>query len=108
MAEVGDVTIFQYLKKNCEGGEHHFFGFFAVCRTTTRRSPGGDDGSPGGSDRKRMKRPMAVKKFMVEISFAAKVPMSAIAEVLRGQETENSMEALRVLDITLRQHSVKQ
>uniref|UniRef100_A0A0E0FJZ9 Uncharacterized protein n=1 Tax=Oryza nivara TaxID=4536 RepID=A0A0E0FJZ9_ORYNI len=76
-------------------------------RTTTRRSPGGDDGSPGGSDRKRMKRPMAVKKFMVEISFAAKVPMSAIAEVLRGQETENSMEALRVLDITLRQHSVK-
>uniref|UniRef100_A0A0D3EMB0 Uncharacterized protein n=1 Tax=Oryza barthii TaxID=65489 RepID=A0A0D3EMB0_9ORYZ len=76
-------------------------------RTTTRRSPGGDDGSPGGSDRKRMKRPMAVKKFMVEISFAAKVPMSAIAEVLRGQETENSMEALRVLDITLRQHSAK-
>uniref|UniRef100_A0A0E0C0M7 Piwi domain-containing protein n=1 Tax=Oryza meridionalis TaxID=40149 RepID=A0A0E0C0M7_9ORYZ len=77
-------------------------------RTTTRRSPGGSDGSPGGSDRKRMKRPMAVKKFMVEISFAAKVPMSAIAEVLRGQETENSMEALRVLDITLRQHSAKQ
>ncbi|BAD81109.1 zwille protein -like [Oryza sativa Japonica Group] len=77
-------------------------------RTTTRRSSGGDDGSPGGSDRKRMKRPMAVKKFMVEISFAAKDPMSAIAEVLRGQETENSMEALRVLDITLRQHSAKQ
>lgn len=108
MAEAGDVTIFLYLKKNCQGGEHHFFGFFAVCRTTTRRSSGGDDGSPGGSDRKRMKRPMAVKKFMVEISFAAKDPMSAIAEVLRGQETENSMEALRVLDITLRQHSAKQ
>uniref|UniRef100_A0A0D9UZK6 Piwi domain-containing protein n=1 Tax=Leersia perrieri TaxID=77586 RepID=A0A0D9UZK6_9ORYZ len=75
--------------------------------TTARRSPGGDDGSPGASYKKRMKWPMSVKKFTVEISFAAEIPMKAIAQVLRGQETKDSMEALRVLDITLRQHSAR-
>ena len=34
--------------------------------------------------------------------------MSAIGQVIRGEESENSLEALRVLDIILRQHSAKQ
>ncbi|OIT19025.1 protein argonaute 4 [Nicotiana attenuata] len=34
--------------------------------------------------------------------------MQAIANALRGQESENSQEALRVLDIILRQHAAKQ
>lgn len=34
--------------------------------------------------------------------------MSAIAQALRGQESENTQEAIRVIDIILRQHSAKQ
>jgi len=34
--------------------------------------------------------------------------MYAIANALRGQETENFQEAVRVLDIILRQHAAKQ
>ncbi|XP_034688176.1 protein argonaute 4-like [Vitis riparia] len=67
-----------------------------------------DRGSPNESDRKRMRRPYQSKTFKVEISFAAKIPMQAIANALRGQESENSQEALRVLDIILRQHASKQ
>ncbi|KAJ7960428.1 Protein argonaute like [Quillaja saponaria] len=70
-------------------------------------SPNGH-GSPNESDRKRMRRPYNSKTFKVEISFAAKIPMQAIANALRGQESENSQEALRVLDIILRQHAAKQ
>lgn len=66
------------------------------------------DGSPNGEDRKRMRRPYRSKTYKVQISFAAKIPTQAIANALRGQETENSMEALRVLDIILRQHAAKQ
>ncbi|KAM6576742.1 hypothetical protein CsatB_028579 [Cannabis sativa] len=59
-------------------------------------------------DRKRLRRQFHSKTFKVEISFAAKIPMQAIASALRGQETENSQEALRVLDIILRQHASRQ
>ncbi|KAM0841035.1 hypothetical protein ACQ4PT_059275 [Festuca glaucescens] len=81
-------------------------------KTGTSRSPGGD-GSPGPSDKKRMKRAVYAKRFKVEIAIAststARIPMSAIAQVLRGgQESENSQEAIRVLDIILRQHSARQ
>ncbi|XP_062208482.1 protein argonaute 4A [Phragmites australis] len=69
-------------------------------------SPGND--SPSGSDRKRVRRPYQTKTFKVELSFAAKIPMSAIAQALRGQESEHTQEAIRVIDIILRQHSAKQ
>lgn len=66
-------------------------------------------GSPNNeSDKKRLRRPYQSKTYKVEISFAAKIPMQAIANALRGQESENSQEALRVLDIILRQHAAKQ
>ncbi|KAL6976557.1 Protein argonaute-4, variant 2 [Sarracenia purpurea var. burkii] len=68
------------------------------------RSPG----SPNENDQKRRRRPYQSKTFKVEISFAARIPMQAIANALRGQESENSQEALRVLDIILRQHAAKQ
>jgi eukaryotic translation initiation factor 2C len=60
-----------------------------------------------------MKRAVYAKRFKVEIAIAststARIPMSAIAQVLRGgQESENSQEAIRVLDIILRQHSARQ
>ncbi|CAN6331685.1 unnamed protein product [Urochloa humidicola] len=73
----------------------------------THGSAGGD-GSPGGGDRKRVRRSYQPRTFKVELSFAATIPMSAIGQVLRGEESENSMEALRVLDIILMQHSAKQ
>ncbi|XP_009773871.1 protein argonaute 4 isoform X1 [Nicotiana tabacum] len=68
----------------------------------------GRHGSPNENDRKRLRRPYQSKSYKVEISFAAKIPMQAIANALRGQESENSQEALRVLDIILRQHAAKQ
>lgn len=78
-----------------------------VSRKTGNGSPYGS-GSPDGSDQKRLRRGSQSKTFKVEISFAAKIPMQAIASALRGQESENSQEALRVLDIILRQHAAKQ
>ncbi|KAL1348006.1 hypothetical protein HN51_024011 [Arachis hypogaea] len=65
-------------------------------------------GSPNEGDRKRVRRPYRAKTFKVEISFAAKIPMKAISNALRGEETENYQEAIRVLDIILRQHAAKQ
>ncbi|ESR43662.1 hypothetical protein CICLE_v10013619mg, partial [Citrus x clementina] len=47
------------------------------------------------------------KTFKVEISFPAKIPLPAIAAALHGQESQNSREAFRVLDIILRQHAAK-
>ncbi|XP_077241476.1 protein argonaute 4B-like [Tasmannia lanceolata] len=76
-------------------------------RVPANGSPGGND-SPGEGDRKRLRRPYQSKTFKVEISYAAKIPMQSIANALRGNDTENSQEALRVLDIILRQHAAKQ
>ncbi|XP_008778689.1 protein argonaute 4B-like [Phoenix dactylifera] len=76
-------------------------------RTAGDGSLGGNDG-PSESVRKRLRRPYQTKTFKVELSFAARIPMQSIAMALKGQEKENSQEALRVLDIILRQHSAKQ
>lgn len=76
--------------------------------TNGNSSPGRHGSPPNETDRKRLRRPYQSKTYKVEISFAAKIPMQAIANALRGQESENSQEALRVLDIILRQHAAKQ
>jgi len=76
-------------------------------KTAANGSPEGND-SPGGGDKKRVRRSYQPKTFKVELSLAAKIPMSAIGQAIRGEESENSLEALRVLDIILRQHSAKQ
>ncbi|WCJ42176.1 Argonaute family protein [Euphorbia peplus] len=68
-------------------------------------------GSPSENDTKRMKRAFHSKTFKVEITFATKIPMQASikASALKGQEeSENSQEVIRVLDIILRQHAAKQ
>ncbi|XP_073158213.1 protein argonaute 4-like [Henckelia pumila] len=79
----------------------------ASSRNNGNASPGGHE-SPNESDKKRIRRSYHSKTFKVEISFAAKIPMQAIGNALRGQESENSQEALRVLDIVLRQHAARQ
>ncbi|WVZ71609.1 hypothetical protein U9M48_020178 [Paspalum notatum var. saurae] len=75
-------------------------------KTPANGSPSND--SPPGGDRKRVRRPYNTKTYKVGISYAAKIPMSAIAQALRGQESEHTQEAIRVIDIILRQHSAKQ
>lgn len=71
---------------------------------TTRGSPGG---SPSDVDRKRSKKQPWSKAYKVVIKYAAKIPMQAIANALRGQDSEQYQEAVRVLDIILRQHAAK-
>ncbi|KAK4779556.1 hypothetical protein SAY87_015662 [Trapa incisa] len=76
-------------------------------RNNGNASPDGPDRS-NEADRKRIRRPYRSKTYKVAISFAAKIPMQALASALRGQDSENSQETLRVLDIILRQHAAKQ
>ncbi|XP_004491186.1 protein argonaute 4-like [Cicer arietinum] len=76
-------------------------------RNNGNASPDGH-GSPNDADKKRMRRAYRSKTFKVEISFASKIPLQAIANALKGHETENYQEAIRVLDIILRQHAAKQ
>ncbi|KAJ6317231.1 hypothetical protein OIU76_012886 [Salix suchowensis] len=66
------------------------------------------NGSPSDSDQKRMKRPYHSKTIKVQISYATKIPVQAIAAVLQGQESEHFQEAVRVLDIILRQNAARQ
>ncbi|KAH9738610.1 protein argonaute 4A [Citrus sinensis] len=77
-----------------------------LSRTTSNDSPDGH-GSNNERDKKR-RRVSQSKTFKVEISFPAKIPLPAIAAALHGQESQNSREAFRVLDIILRQHAAKQ
>ena len=61
----------------------------------------------GGTD-KRMKRcSNRSKSFNVEISYAAKIPLKSIALALQGADVDNTQDALRVLDIILRQKAAK-
>ncbi|KAF3783946.1 argonaute 4B protein, partial [Nymphaea thermarum] len=70
-----------------------------------RCEKGNGNDSPGEGERKKMKRPGRSRKFEVEISYAAKIPLRQIEAVLRGQESGE--DVLRVLDIILRQHAAK-
>ncbi|XP_020224237.1 protein argonaute 4B [Cajanus cajan] len=56
-------------------------------------------------DAKRKRRQSRSKTIKVELNYVTKIPMKAIADALRGLESENFQEALRVLDIILRQHA---
>ncbi|KAI3440909.1 uncharacterized protein J3R85_002940 [Psidium guajava] len=63
--------------------------------------------SPNGST-KRSKRSFQSKTFQVEISYAAKVPLKSIFLGLKGLDKDNNaQDALRVLDIVLRQTAAK-
>ncbi|KAJ0112816.1 hypothetical protein Patl1_01934 [Pistacia atlantica] len=70
-----------------------------------RGSGSPDSGSPAGTG-KRSKQCFQSKTFKVEISYAAKIPLKSIALALKGNEVDNSaQDALRVLDIVLRQQA---
>ncbi|CAH8383294.1 unnamed protein product [Eruca vesicaria subsp. sativa] len=59
------------------------------------------------ADRKRLRRPNRSKKFKVEINYAAKIPMQALANAIQGMKTDNLQDATRVLDVILRQNSAR-
>lgn len=64
-------------------------------------------GSPSQGDKKRAKRSHLAKKFVVGISYAAKIPLKSVALALRGSDSDHAQDALRVLDIVLRQQQAK-
>ncbi|KAL6586094.1 hypothetical protein OROMI_002738 [Orobanche minor] len=62
------------------------------------------DGSPGESDWKRSRRQPYSRTYKMAVNLAAKIPVQAIANALRGQDSEHFQGAVRVLDIALRQN----
>ncbi|KAL5148091.1 Protein argonaute 4 [Glycine soja] len=74
----------------------------------------GKNGNPaespkgGYTKRMRIRHQFRPKTINVDIKYAAKIPLQAIEDALRGRDSEKSQEALRVLDIILRQHSANQ
>lgn len=76
--------------------------------TCRKSSPGADHGSPSESDRKRSRRQAHMKTYIVAIKYATKIPIMAIANAIHGQDSEQFQEAVRVLDVILRQHASKQ
>ncbi|KAK3132901.1 hypothetical protein QOZ80_6AG0529210 [Eleusine coracana subsp. coracana] len=86
------------------------FEFTVILEETSSRAAGGSPGhgSPTQADKKRVKRSHLPKKFVVAISYAAKIPLKSVALALRGSESEHAQDALRVLDIVLRQQQAKQ
>ncbi|TVU10901.1 hypothetical protein EJB05_44456, partial [Eragrostis curvula] len=85
------------------------FEFTVILEETSSGSAGGSHGheSPSQADKKRVKRSHLPKKFVVTISYAAKIPLKSVALALRGSESEHAQDALRVLDIVLRQQQAK-
>ncbi|KAL8246612.1 hypothetical protein R6Q59_007828 [Mikania micrantha] len=65
-------------------------------------------GIPDGVEAKRSRRPPQSKSYTVKISYATKIPIQAIFNALKGQDSEQFNEAVRVLDVLLRQHAAKQ
>ncbi|KAK1433730.1 hypothetical protein QVD17_10645 [Tagetes erecta] len=65
-------------------------------------------GIPEGVETKRSRRPPQSKSYIVKINYATKIPIQAIFKALQGQDSDQFHEAVRVLDILLRQHAAKQ
>ncbi|KAI3723141.1 hypothetical protein L2E82_34527 [Cichorium intybus] len=65
-------------------------------------------GSPSEGETKRSRRVPQSKQYKVTLSYATKIPIQAIVNALQGQESEQFHEAVRVLDVLLRQHAAKE
>ncbi|PRQ52668.1 putative post-transcriptional gene silencing PAZ-Argonaute family [Rosa chinensis] len=64
-------------------------------------------GKSGETDKRMKHCSNRSKTFNVEISYAAKITFKSIALALQGAEVDNTQDALRVLDIILRQKAAK-
>ncbi|XP_020555003.1 protein argonaute 16 isoform X2 [Sesamum indicum] len=86
---------------------HNNFEFTVVLEESIgKRGSPSHSGSPNDSS-KRSKRTLQSNTFKVEISYAAKIPLKTISLALQGAETEKVQDALRVLDIILRQQAAR-
>ncbi|KAI3879711.1 hypothetical protein MKW92_019368 [Papaver armeniacum] len=88
----------------------NWFEFKVVLEETPLKrngSPGFD--IPSEIECKRLKRCsyQATKMFKVEIRFARKIPMQAIGLALKGCNTEGAVDAMRVLDIIIKQQAAE-
>ncbi|VAI16757.1 unnamed protein product [Triticum turgidum subsp. durum] len=85
------------------------FEFTVIMEETSARAVGGSPGheSPGPGDKKRVKRSHLPKQFIVGISYAARIPLRSVALALQGSDLDHAQDALRVLDIVLRQQQAK-
>ncbi|XP_051145305.1 protein argonaute 4A-like [Andrographis paniculata] len=72
---------------------------------SSNRASGSIEDDSGG--RKRLRKHIRSKTYKVAINYAAKVPMQAIADALRGRDSDHYQEAVRVLDVMLRQNAAK-
>ncbi|KAG2274412.1 hypothetical protein Bca52824_056967 [Brassica carinata] len=61
--------------------------------------------STSDANTKRLRPHNQSKRFNVAISFAAKISMQAIQGALQGKETNDLQDAVRVLDVILRQNA---
>lgn len=75
-----------------------------LCDSENGNHPTAGD-SPNGAG-KRSKLSFRSNTFKVEISYSAKIPLKSIAMALKGNEVDSgTQDALRVLDIALRQQA---
>uniref|UniRef100_A0A0E0LYJ0 Piwi domain-containing protein n=1 Tax=Oryza punctata TaxID=4537 RepID=A0A0E0LYJ0_ORYPU len=73
------------------------FEFTVILEESSSRAAGGSPGhgSPSQGDKKRSKHTHLAKKFVVGISYAAKIPLKSVALALRGSESDHAQDALR-------------
>ncbi|WOK92632.1 protein argonaute 16-like [Canna indica] len=85
------------------------YEFTVVLEESSTRATGehqGDD-IPNEGNLKRFRRSNFTRTFRVEISYSTKIPLNSIALALKGNATKHTQDALRVLDIILRQQQAK-
>ncbi|KAH6789003.1 Argonaute family protein [Perilla frutescens var. frutescens] len=84
------------------------FEFTVILEESTSKSSGSSSNNGSSSEfSKRSKHSLQSKIFKVEISYAAKIPLKSLSLALQGAEIEYDQDALRVLDIILRQQAAK-
>ncbi|XBJ16573.1 hypothetical protein VPH35_008173 [Triticum aestivum] len=82
---------------------------FTVIMETSSRAVGGSPGhgGPDLGDEKQAKRSPLPKQFVVSIIYAAKISLRSVALALQGSDSDHAQDALRVLDIVLKQQQAK-
>ncbi|XP_057792714.1 protein argonaute 16 isoform X1 [Salvia miltiorrhiza] len=84
------------------------FEYTVILEESTAKSSGNpSDNGCSTEPSKKSKHSLRSKTFKVEISYAAKIPLKSLSLALKGAEIEYVQDALRVLDIILRQQAAK-
>lgn len=102
------MSFIMYFSCSCFRSGNCLIGPFAQMSRRTASPGGGSNHADSEGDRKRVKKQFQSKQLNVLINYATKIPMQAIVNAIRGQDSEHFQEAVRVLDIVLRQNAAKQ